>query len=325
MKIPRSTKVRAEKSQGKVKGKFKAKGKGKSKGNGAGKTKGGKEGMVTWDYDSDSDEAPSNGPKSEKDTDISNGEASRRDAGGAVAGGKRRRSSSQSEGEDEGQDVPVTLASEEEASGEESNAGDEDGGVGLSGGREDSPGVRGGEGNTNEGGGMGDVMARILGQKLENRTQAPVLAKRKTKVMREMEEDAVKRSDARGKAAAKRAKLTTQFHVPDHTTTDYERKLKKIAMRGVVALFNAISKRQRGEGLDDKGLGTGNTAKAAALKGASKNAFLSMLKSSIKPGDDSATSKGGVGVRTLGAAVDERSRGGGGIGGGRGGGGPFDK
>lgn len=62
--------------------------------------------------------------------------------------------------------------------------------------------------------------------------QAPVLAKRKTKAMKEMEEASAKRTDARGKAAARKAMMTQQFVIPDHTTTDYERQLKKIATRG---------------------------------------------------------------------------------------------
>lgn len=59
-----------------------------------------------------------------------------------------------------------------------------------------------------------------------------MLAKRKTKAMKEMEEAAVTREENRGKSAARRAKLTQQFAIPDHTTTDYERQLKKIATRG---------------------------------------------------------------------------------------------
>lgn len=62
--------------------------------------------------------------------------------------------------------------------------------------------------------------------------QAPVLAKRKTKAMKEMEQASVRRAEARGKSAARRANLTQQFVIPDHTTTDFERQLKKIATRG---------------------------------------------------------------------------------------------
>lgn len=50
--------------------------------------------------------------------------------------------------------------------------------------------------------------------------------------MKEMEEAAAKRAENRVKSAARRAQLTQQFVIPDHTTTDYERQLKKIATRG---------------------------------------------------------------------------------------------
>lgn len=62
--------------------------------------------------------------------------------------------------------------------------------------------------------------------------QAPVLAKRKTKAMKEMEQASVKRAETRGRSAVRRANFTQQFVIPDHTTTDYERQLKKIATRG---------------------------------------------------------------------------------------------
>lgn len=47
-----------------------------------------------------------------------------------------------------------------------------------------------------------------------------------------MEQESVKRVEARGKSAVRRANMTQQFVIPDHTTTDYERQLKKIATRG---------------------------------------------------------------------------------------------
>ncbi|CAN0008811.1 unnamed protein product [Pylaiella littoralis] len=167
-------------------------------------------------------------------------------------------------------------------------------------------------------GGMGDVMARILSQKLDSRVQAPVLAKRKTKAMKEMENASAKRAESRGKSAVRRANMTQQFVIPDHTTTDYERQLKKIATRGVVALFNAISKRQNqgdGSGGGGGGSGSGNnvarTAKATAVKGASRHAFLDMLKTGVKPvGGAAAVAAGGAG----GKQASERGQGGAGAG-----------
>lgn len=76
--------------------------------------------------------------------------------------------------------------------------------------------------------------------------QAPVLAKRKTKAMKEMEQASVKRAESRGKSAVRRANMTQQFVIPDHTTTDYERQLKKIATRG--GEFRLIVTSHKGRG-----------------------------------------------------------------------------
>lgn len=60
----------------------------------------------------------------------------------------------------------------------------------------------------------------------------------------------------------------------------------------MVALFNAISKRQnQGDGEDAGSKSVAGTAKTAAVKGASRHAFLGMLKSGVKP-----ASRGGAGV-----------------------------
>ncbi|CAN0000515.1 unnamed protein product [Ectocarpus sp. 6 AP-2014] len=202
---------------------------------------------------------------------------------------------------------------ERSSSGSSSDDGD-DGGADEGGG-----GRKGNSTPAGTTGGMGDVMARILGQKLDTRVQAPVLAKRKTKTMKEMENASVKRAETRGKSAARRAKMTQQFVIPDHTTTDYERQLKKIATRGVVALFNAISKRQNQGGASAGGAGGGSSgnsvaaaAKATVVKGASRHAFLDMLKTGVKPTGGAAEAADGAGVGSGG------KRGGGSAGGGGG-------
>lgn len=82
----------------------------------------------------------------------------------------------------------------------------------------------------------------------------------------------------------------------------------------VVALFNAISKRQNqgdGSGGGGGGSGSGNnvarTAKATAVKGASRHAFLDMLKTGVKPvGGAAAVAAGGAG----GKQASERGQGG---------------
>lgn len=64
----------------------------------------------------------------------------------------------------------------------------------------------------------------------------------------------------------------------------------------VVALFNAISKRQKEEHLAGEGSDkVQGTAKAAAIKGASRHAFLDMLKTGVTPVEGGTGNAGGGG------------------------------
>ena len=78
--------------------------------------------------------------------------------------------------------------------------------------------------------GMADMMAKILHQQVEGKV--PVLAKRKTTIMKELEKE--KSSKDRLKLVRKQKKEDKGkfLVVPDHTTTDYERQLRKVATRG---------------------------------------------------------------------------------------------
>lgn len=68
----------------------------------------------------------------------------------------------------------------------------------------------------------------------------------------------------------------------------------------VVALFNAISKRQnQADGANaSAGNSVGGAAKAAAVKGASRHAFLDMLKTGVKPTVGGASAAAGSGAAT---------------------------
>lgn len=136
---------------------------------------------------------------------------------------------------------------------------------------------------------MADVMAKILAQDLPESKKGPVLAKRKTKAEQELaEEQRAKRS--RMAAAAQKKKLgETGMAKPEqasHTDIDYERQMKRIATRGVVALFNAINTHQR-EAAED------TSVTAREVKQMSKENFLSMLKASSGGGDSERGGKVG--------------------------------
>mmetsp|Transcript_22350 Transcript_22350/g.30529 ORF Transcript_22350/g.30529 Transcript_22350/m.30529 type:complete len:174 (-) Transcript_22350:240-761(-) len=66
------------------------------------------------------------------------------------------------------------------------------------------------------------------------------------------------------------------MHAPDHRDIEYERQLKRVATRGVVALFNAINAHQRAS-TDDQ---TSSSQTVRQVKQLSKENFLNMLKKS---------------------------------------------
>ncbi|KAH7465478.1 uncharacterized protein KRP23_12018 [Phytophthora ramorum] len=87
--------------------------------------------------------------------------------------------------------------------------------------------------------GFGDAMSKILGQNVAADAQ-PILAKRTTARMREIQSDKQETKTARLSAAEKREREQKDMAVPDHSTAAQDRKLRMIATKGVVALFNAI-------------------------------------------------------------------------------------
>lgn len=95
--------------------------------------------------------------------------------------------------------------------------------------------------------GFGDAMSKILQQNVAEDAQ-PILAKRTTARMREISNEKKEAKTVRMSAAEKRAKEQKDVVIPDHTTAVQDRKLRMIATKGVVALFNAIQKHQHQSG-----------------------------------------------------------------------------
>jgi hypothetical protein len=92
---------------------------------------------------------------------------------------------------------------------------------------------------------MADMMSRILDQTVS--ASNPVLAKRKTAIMKQMEESKDDRNRLKRARADRKSEREKQLALPDATTADYENQLRKLATRGVIALFNAISTSKREE------------------------------------------------------------------------------
>jgi len=123
---------------------------------------------------------------------------------------------------------------------------------------------------------MADILGR--GGTGGNTRQGPVLSKRKAKELREM---ATERTDGNKKdvqQASKRTLLNKDLVQPTHLTANYEKSLRKIATRGVVALFNAIKTHQRSADTDSNRKGK----KRKKGKDLTKESFLKMLKTSQK-------------------------------------------
>ncbi|CAH0492993.1 unnamed protein product [Peronospora farinosa] len=116
-------------------------------------------------------------------------------------------------------------------------------------------------------------MNKILTQNVAEDVQ-PILAKRTTARMREIQSDKKETKTARLSAAEKREREQKDMVLPDYSTAGQDRKLRMIATKGVVALFNAIEKHQHHQNgrKDDK-----NDKK---VKEMSKDNFLGLLKAS---------------------------------------------
>ena len=107
-----------------------------------------------------------------------------------------------------------------------------------------------------------------------------VLTKRKTREMKELEaERQARRAEKRLRDEKKRRRLVGMTK-PEVNDMSFERKLRKIATRGVVVLFNAIQTHQQ-SGKLSAGDAEQRAAKARAkadLKEVSKESFLDLLK-----------------------------------------------
>ncbi|CCI47736.1 unnamed protein product [Albugo candida] len=125
--------------------------------------------------------------------------------------------------------------------------------------------------------GFGDAMNKVL-QQHHSSNAIPILAKRTTARMREIQQDKLVRKQHKNVANAKREKNYRDMVLPSHKTIAKDRSLRMIATKGVVALFNAIEKHQHAK------KASGDDEKVQKL---SKESFLDMIKT--KPTDGKPT------------------------------------
>lgn len=149
--------------------------------------------------------------------------------------------------------------------------------------REDNSEQDSGEENSDEegcvSGGFGDAMAKVLAQTVGENISAPILAKRTTSQMRSIAAAKLEQKQSKVTALQKKKKEEKDLVIPSFQSTyEKDRKLRKIATKGVVALFNAISKHQRSFGdMDDSSMKEKDKVKVKEL---SKENFLGLLKKS---------------------------------------------
>ncbi|KAF9428551.1 hypothetical protein BGZ94_001990 [Podila epigama] len=129
---------------------------------------------------------------------------------------------------------------------------------------------------------MAEAMSKILGSSLRKAdANTPILAKSRG-TERKLEEEKMELK-ARKAIANEKKRLANKDRVkPDYTGMEYEKKLRKVATRGVVQLFNAIKAQQKAT--DDlsekvKPITTNSKDKVANL---TKASFLDLLKSGTK-------------------------------------------
>ncbi|XP_065070795.1 RRP15-like protein [Rhopilema esculentum] len=124
--------------------------------------------------------------------------------------------------------------------------------------------------------GMNDVISKILGKAIKEDEMGVVLSKYKEGKKRKQEKE---EEDAAKKA---RVKTKTEFReknhvVPDRSNAEKEVALRKIGTKGVVKLFNAVTKHQKE--VDSKlKKATTEVKKDKVIDSMSKTSFLDMLK-----------------------------------------------
>jgi hypothetical protein len=81
-----------------------------------------------------------------------------------------------------------------------------------------------------KGDGLADMMSKILNQKVGDKI--PVLAKRKTAMMKEVEGSRLDSDKSKRQRLEKKAEKEKQLVIPDASSADFERQLRKLATRG---------------------------------------------------------------------------------------------
>lgn len=125
-------------------------------------------------------------------------------------------------------------------------------------------------------GGFGSVMTKILSRSIDK--PAAVLAKRKTakeKIVALEKSEKKKQREARLEKKSERQKFNVLSKPQD---ADFERQLRKVGTRGVIAFFNAVAKHQKVT--TDAIESVDKTSQKVAIASHAQASFLDLLKQS---------------------------------------------
>ncbi|XP_031559678.1 RRP15-like protein [Actinia tenebrosa] len=124
--------------------------------------------------------------------------------------------------------------------------------------------------------GWADAMAKILGKQLPEEKPAVLTKYKKGNKRKSEKKEEIKQKKKR---ADQRHTMFEKDHVvPDRSNLTYDRELVHIATRGVVKLFNAVSKHQKDTEAKLK-KATTEVKKSKVMESMNKTAFLDLLKS----------------------------------------------
>lgn len=122
------------------------------------------------------------------------------------------------------------------------------------------------------------TLAQIISQE-PGSTQKPVLSKARNAAAK-IDEEKLEYKAKKALAAEKKLFDNKDRKKVDPSTMDYEKKLRSIATRGVIMVFNAIQTQQKAVDLDEVSASQAEKNEVAKM---SKASFLSMLKSGAAP------------------------------------------
>ncbi|KAF9978875.1 hypothetical protein BGZ73_008876 [Actinomortierella ambigua] len=185
-------------------------------------------------------------------------------------------SDSDNDGEDE-RDTDNDADEEEEsdADDEEEEDGDDDDLEGIQ-----APAKKSSKKNTEES--MAEAMSKILGSTLRKADASQPILARSRGIERKLEEEKLEAKARKALTMEKKRSMNKDRVKPDYTGMEYEKKLRKVATRGVVQLFNAIKAQQKvTESVTDKIAPIGANAKDKVAN-MTKASFLDLLKSGTK-------------------------------------------